>query len=836
MKNKFRTIFLVVMIILNCHFTFADEFVFEVTDLEITEKGNIYRGNNRGKITTNNQLELISDNFEYIKKINRLEANGNVVFFDPINNVVIKAEKIFYLKNQEKIYTVGKTFIEVSNKYNFEGYNLTLLKNELIIFSKEQAIITDDDLNIYELDQFEYSINKEILKGVKIKVTTRNELNTDKSFFTIQNNDESKSDEYFFNTGFFNFKENKFIGKDIDAKLHKSLFGDNNNDPRINSVSGHGNKLNSFFKKAVFTSCKKTDKCPPWKIKSDIIHHDRVKKQIIYKDSWLEIYDIPVVYFPKFFHPDPSVKRQSGLLRPELGSHNTLGDYIYTPYFHVLSDDRDLTIKPRLFNDNKIVFQNEYRQLTNKSLIMSDFSITDGHDSSSLDKGDSRSHFFINSKTNLDLDKFTKSNLEINYEKTSNDNYLKLFNFLESPLMTNGKDVLETFVKLDLEHEDYDLETTFAVYETLSGAQSDRYQYILPSYNFSKNFFLDNLNGSFIFNTSGDNSLNNTNIMNTKISNNLIYESMDYFYTNGIKTNYEILLKNINTIGKDSNQYKSSPQSELANAYIYSASIPLIKETSVNLNTLEPTISFRLSPNDMKKNTSASRRIDANNVFNSNRLSLDDSFESGESLTLGLNFQKKKINLKNKNTPNEIKEIEDFFDLKLGTVFRLNEEQNIPTSSTLNKKSSNIFGKINFFPSEELKLGYSFSLKNNLNNFEYNSIYADFNFGKFSTQINFEEERGAVGKKNMITNESQYKIDEENSLIFRTRKDRLINLTEYYDLIYEYKNDCLIAGLKYKKTYYNDVDLKPIEELFFTITIVPITKFSPDKLMLSDYR
>ena len=133
MKNKFRTIFLVVMIILNCHFTFADEFVFEVTDLEITEKGNIYRGNNRGKITTNNQLELISDNFEYIKKINRLEANGNVVFFDPINNVVIKAEKIFYLKNQEKIYTVGKTFIEVSNKYNFEGYNLTLLKNELII-------------------------------------------------------------------------------------------------------------------------------------------------------------------------------------------------------------------------------------------------------------------------------------------------------------------------------------------------------------------------------------------------------------------------------------------------------------------------------------------------------------------------------------------------------------------------------------------------------------------------------------------------------------------------------------------------------------------------------
>ena len=45
------------------------------------------------------------------------------------------------------------------------------------------------------------------------------------------------------------------------------------------------------------------------KITSDEIHHDKIKKQINYKNAWLEIYDFPVVYFPKFFHPDPSVKR-----------------------------------------------------------------------------------------------------------------------------------------------------------------------------------------------------------------------------------------------------------------------------------------------------------------------------------------------------------------------------------------------------------------------------------------------------------------------------------------------------------------------------------------------
>ena len=36
------------------------------------------------------------------------------------------------------------------------------------------------------------------------------------------------------------------------------------------------------------------------------------------KDSWLEFYDIPVFYFPKFFHPDPTIDRQSGFLTPSI--------------------------------------------------------------------------------------------------------------------------------------------------------------------------------------------------------------------------------------------------------------------------------------------------------------------------------------------------------------------------------------------------------------------------------------------------------------------------------------------------------------------------------------
>ena len=67
------------------------------------------------------------------------------------------------------------------------------------------------------------------------------------------------------------------------------------------------------------------------------------------------------------------------------------------------------------------------------------------------------------------------------------------------------------------------------------------------------------------------------------------------------------------------------------------------------------------------------------------------------------------------------------------------------------------------------------------------------------------------------------------------RRNRKIDFTEYYDLVYEDKNDCLVAGIKYKKSYYEDRDLKPKEDLLFTITIFPLTQYE-QKIDESVYR
>ena len=48
------------------------------------------------------------------------------------------------------------------------------------------------------------------------------------------------------------------------------------------------------------------------------------------------------------------------------------------------------------------------------------------------------------------------------------------------------------------------------------------------------------------------------------------------------------------------------------------------------------------------------------------------------------------------------------------------------------------------------------------------------------------------------------------------------DFTEFYNLIYEYKNDCLTASIQYNKDFYSDNELKPNEEIFFSISIVPL--------------
>ena len=126
---------------------------------------------------------------------------------------------------------------------------------------------------------------------------------------------------------------------------------------------------------------------------------------------------------------------------------------------------------------------------------------------------------------------------------------LKVFqnNLFDTPVMPESQTTMNSNLKLYLEKEDQNLTTGIEVYENLGTKHSDRYQYTLPYYDFSKNLtslIADNsINGSLNFYSTGTNKLSNTNNLRTTVVNDFNYSSNDFISKLGFKNNFDLYLK-----------------------------------------------------------------------------------------------------------------------------------------------------------------------------------------------------------------------------------------------------------------------------------------------------
>jgi LPS-assembly protein len=883
MKNKLK----ICIFILFCFFLISksvsanEPFIFNISEIEVLEDGNQINGYNGGTAISEDGSLITAENFFYNKLTNILETSGNVRYLDKINNIVITANKAIYLKNEEKIFTIGnskavnnnntieahnleydkfknifeakknviftdfkknttinaneiiylkndekiftkgKTKALIENKYKFNSENVTYYRNIGDIISQKKSILEDDSGNIYKLKNFTYNINKQLLKGKKVEVLAKV--------------GENKIDQFFFSEGFFNFNDKSHLAKATKIKTHKDVFGDENQDPRIYGSSSMSNQSKTEINNAIFTSCKLNDNCPPWSIKAKKITHDKINKNMIYKNAILKIYDVPVLYFPKFFHPDPSVKRRSGFLQPQFNNSETLGSSLYIPYYKTLGSDKDLTIKPTFFEKfskfekEKYILQSEFRKKGKNSSLIADFAFLRNYKTSAENKTKNINHLFLDYTSDLKIPNYLESKFDARVEKVTNDTYLKVFqnNLFDTPTMPESQTTMNSNIKLYLEKEDQNLTAGVEVFENLGTKHSDRYQYTLPYYDFSKNFtpLIENnsIDGSLNFYSTGANKLSNTNNLRTTIVNDFNYSSKDFISKLGFKNNFDLFFKNLNAIGKNDSIYTSDTQIDGLSTLKIDTSFPLLKSKNTIKETLTPKASLRINPGNNMDNYSGSlANINANNVFDINRLGLTNDFEAGRSLTLGLDY---KFDLLENNQIKNNESKDKYLEFKLATVLRDQNENDIPTSSTIDKKKSDLFGSLNNQLLENINFTYNFSLDNDMKTINSNAIETEISINNFITTFNFIEQRNKIGLTHLLSNVTEYQIDKNTSLKFSTRRNKEINLTEYYDLSYEYKNDCLTAALRFNKSFYQDNDLKPTEDLFFSITLIPLTTY-----------
>ena len=750
-------------------------------------------------ITGKNGITIIAESATYDKKESIIEAKKSVKITDSKTNDELTSDKVLYTKKKEEILAEGNVFFKggsgVTIKTEFASYD----NKKQIIKSNRKTVMKDGFGNSIFLDMFNYSTkNKSLRSKGNIKVI-----------------DEYKN-KYFFDDIFLDAEGKRMAGSNLKMKFKKDTFGNVENDPRLVGKSVIITEDKSYIDGGVFTTCKKRDgdKCPPWKITADKIIHDKKKQTINYENAKLYLYGYPVFYTPIFYHPDPTVKRQSGFLTPGLTNSTSLGYGVNVPYYFALADNKDATINPKIYADENPVIQTEYRHVTKNTYSIIDGSFNQGYKETSNKKtGGSRNHLFAKSKIDLDLTMFDKSDVTINYQSASNDTYLKVHG-INSKLKTSDT-IMHSSIDMNFEKLDSSMDIQMDVYEDLS-KDDERYEFVAPNYDYRNQLSISEELGTLQFQSRGYYKNFETNKKQTKLVNDFNWTSNDYISDTGIITKIQGNFKNANYRAENTSDHKNDKHNiEFMGAISLLSSLPLEKYTENYKKTLTPKLMLRTSPGHMRSMADDQLKLEISNLYELNKLSAIDVIENGTSLTLGTEYK-----IEDKDSDFER------LNLSIGQVYNLKNNADMPGQSSLNEKTSELVGSVKYNIDEFSKINYKFSLDNNFNDLNYNEISSIFKINKLVTNFEYVEENNHIGDSHYVNAGLVLELNESNALKFKTRENFKTDATEFYNIGYQYENDCLKAALEYNKSFYSDGDLEPSESLMFTLTIIPFGKLS----------
>jgi len=263
-------------------------------------------------------------------------------------------------------------------------------EDEPIVFSADQ-LTHDRELGITRA-----SGNVEVIRGGRILIADTITYNQRQDLLTASGNISLAEP-----TGEVLFAEYVELTGDLRAGIIEDLRAILTDGARFAAAGARRTAgVEIDMRNAVYSPCNlcpdDPTRPPLWQIKAIKVLHDQQSRRIEYTDAWLEVAGVPVAYTPFFTHPDPTVKRKTGLLAPSIGNSSNLGFIFRGPFFWVLAPNIDTTITPIFTSKEGPVLDVEYRHALQGGYLEADGSITE--DSSN----DVRGHLFASFRHNID--------------------------------------------------------------------------------------------------------------------------------------------------------------------------------------------------------------------------------------------------------------------------------------------------------------------------------------------------------------------------------------------------------------------------------------------------
>lgn len=389
--------------------------------------------------------------------------------------------------------------------------------------------------------------------------------------------------------------------------------------------------------RAVYTTCnlcKRHPGSPPlWAIRARSAVQDQQHKRIEYRDAEIQIYGVPVAYLPYFWHADPSVKRESGLLVPSFGQSSHLGAFVAIPYYWVLDDQSDVTLVPLISTQSGPNLNSIYRRRFNDGRL----SINAGL---GYDLGKPQADIFA--KGSFDYNDTWRYGFDINRASTAA--YLRDFrvsseaNVLASRIYAEGFGV-GAYSRID----------ALAYQGLTTSIKQSRLPYVLPRYEYSFFGEPDMLGGRFTFTSQNFNVMREQGTNTQRLAARLDWERP---FTGNFGDVYNLVLRT-DTAGYIAQHLDQNPNYSPINTaetafaqpqIALKARLPLVRDAgALGTQLIEPIAQIIAAPNTggyrqkLRPNEdSLDFEFTDQNLFSLNRYPGLDRQEGGTRLNLGL--------------------------------------------------------------------------------------------------------------------------------------------------------------------------------------------------------
>lgn len=560
----------------------------------------------------------------------------------------------------------------------------------------------------------------------------------------------------------------------------------------------------SVLSNTVASTCQvcANDPTPLWLVRAKRIIRDNKEKQLHFENVRFEFGGVTLAVLPYFRLPDPSVKRATGLLRPQLRSANTYGTGFKLPYFIVLDDHSDITITPFLTTKGTALLEGEYRRRFADGDLNFDGAIAlDDQNTQGGVRG------FINADGNFRV--FSDHNLNFRFRRTGDKNFLNEFGYSETDRLTSK-------VTLSRQRPNEYISYNATDFQSLRASENDdNIPFVAPEITYERYrddapfggrlsteasvVGLTRQQGRDVFKLGGEVRWERLETLPFGLRGQALGGASGWLYS-----------------VQNDPAFPTDPRGYLASTAAVDLRWPLIRRTKEATQILEPIAQLVYrdvvgKDGAIPNEDSAQIEFDASNLFALDRSPGSDLVEKGLRLNLGLNYTH--LSTEGWN-----------YGLTLGRVYRNRTLNQFAASTGLNGKSSNFVAAANLAFPPYFNLSNQTLFNNNLS-FSRNDIQASVNYKDLGLTANYvyllpDVTANSFIKRHEITLNSNYKLNDNWTIGAAYRRNIASGKDVSRDLTISYGNECILADFSVSRRFTISNNIPPSTEFGFSISLV----------------